>query len=82
MKFGAARKVTTTVRFDVALHDELNEFVHKQGKGLPPRRRQSKDSIVQLAVKAYIDASRVPSSELNDFADLRRRVEALEARSV
>lgn len=51
-------KITTTIRFDPALHDRLSEFVHEAGRGLSPKRRPSKDAIVQRAVTEFLDRER------------------------
>ena len=56
------KKVTTTIRFDAELHEALNTFVYQAGKGIPPKDRPSKDSLVQLAVKRMI--SEQPSGDI------------------
>lgn len=54
MSDSKSNKVTTTIRFDAKLHQELNDFVHDSGKGKPPKERPSKDAIVQEAVKKWL----------------------------
>lgn len=56
------KKVTTTIRFDAELHDALNTFAYEAGRGIPPKDRPSKDSLVQLAVKRLI--SEEPKNEI------------------
>lgn len=50
--------VRTTVRMDGDLHGFLTDFVYELGRGLPPRQRPTIDSVIQSAVRMYLEAGK------------------------
>jgi hypothetical protein len=71
MSENTTKKVAFTVRFDHDFNEQINEFVHQAGKGLPPNQKPSKDKLIQDAVRATIAAS--SPGEIANYMDRRIR---------
>ena len=69
--------VRVTVRMDPCLHERLRDAVYDLGKGMPPKKRPSIDSVIQQAVREFLvlHAGTTSGGKSIQKTDQRKRAE-------